>query len=89
MTIFLICRCSNLKQLVLPAWNQITADGLCAAIGKLKGLESLTLPGNYFPTRVIEVVDANCLNLTALKLMSPYDHDFATTLFIYIPISRS
>ncbi|XP_011022762.1 PREDICTED: F-box/LRR-repeat protein At3g48880-like [Populus euphratica] len=53
--IFAAERCSNLKQLVLPAWNQIRADMLCAAIGKLKGLES------------------------------PYDHDFATTLFIYIP----
>ncbi|CAK7335494.1 unnamed protein product [Dovyalis caffra] len=83
--IFAAERCSNLKRLVLPAWNQITAEGLCAAIRKLKGLESLTLPSNYCPNRVIEVVGANCSNLTELKLMSPYDHDFATTLFIYIP----
>ncbi|EEF51144.1 conserved hypothetical protein [Ricinus communis] len=78
-------RCPRLKQLVLPAWNQISVNGFCAAIQKLTELESLTLPCNYFPHSILQTIGVNCTKLSELKVMSPFDHDFANTLFIYLP----
>ncbi|KAJ9147893.1 hypothetical protein P3X46_030007 [Hevea brasiliensis] len=83
--IFAAERCPRLKRLVLPAWNHISANGFCAAIQKLKELRSLTLPCNYFPTKILQTIGINCPKLTKLKVMCPFDHDFANTLFIYFP----
>ncbi|XP_043699209.1 F-box/LRR-repeat protein At3g48880-like [Telopea speciosissima] len=78
-------RCPRLKQLVLPAWNQITKGGICKAIRIWQDLESMTMPSIVHPPYIMEEIGKSCKNFTELKLMGPCDVLFASTLATWLP----
>ncbi|KAJ0106250.1 hypothetical protein Patl1_18743 [Pistacia atlantica] len=83
--VYAAIRFPRVKHLVLPPCNQITVDGFHAAIQRWQELVSLIVPYICSPSKIMQMISANCKNFSILKVMLPFDLEFATTLFIYLP----
>ncbi|KAK9276286.1 hypothetical protein L1049_005817 [Liquidambar formosana] len=78
-------RCPGLKRLVLPAWTKVTVEGFRKAVQMCKGLESMTVPCISSPSRIMEAISTNCKNFCELKIMCPFDMEFATAITTRLP----
>nr|AKT94873.1 F-box family protein 3 [Populus tomentosa] len=77
-------RCPRLRRLVLPAWNRVETV-MIKAIDLWKDLESLTMPSIVNFPRLVQAIATNCRNFSELKIMGPFDIDFASSLVTYLP----
>ncbi|PON84597.1 F-box domain containing protein [Trema orientale] len=78
-------RFRNLKRLVLPARNRLDIEALEDAIMDWKDLESLSIPCVYAPCVMMKAIGASCKNFTELKIMCPFDIDFAHAIVVQTP----
>ncbi|KAG6753494.1 hypothetical protein POTOM_043562 [Populus tomentosa] len=79
-----LSRCPRLRRLVLPAWNRVETV-MIKAIDLWKDLESLTMPSIVNFPRLVQAIATNCRNFSELKIMGPFDIDFASSLVTYLP----
>ncbi|KAJ7952346.1 F-box/LRR-repeat protein [Quillaja saponaria] len=75
----------NLKQLVLPARNYISKTGFQQAFQRWSTLESLTVPCVICPYYMVEAIGKSCRNFYQLKVLCPFDMEFAEALIKHIP----
>ncbi|KAA8521947.1 hypothetical protein F0562_012739 [Nyssa sinensis] len=78
-------RCPHVKKLVLSASNIISMKGFIMAIHNLKGLESMMVPCINSPYYIMKLIGQYCKNFSELKVMSPFDLDFATSITTFLP----
>ncbi|CAL5356112.1 unnamed protein product [Camellia sinensis] len=87
--IYVATSCPNLKRLVLPAWHQISAEGFKTALQQWKGLESMIVPRIIAPhpmaMSMMMSIGLFCDNFKELKIMSPFDNEFAISIAIFVP----
>ncbi|XP_015896212.1 F-box/LRR-repeat protein At3g48880 [Ziziphus jujuba] len=78
-------RSPKLKKLALPAWNQLNVDAFEEAVKHWKALETLTVPCVYSPVNILRAIGTHCKNFSRLKIMCPFDLEFANAIITYIP----
>ena len=66
-------------------WNRLDIETFEYAIMLWTELESLTVPCVYAPCSMMKAIGCYCKNFTELKLMCPFDYDFAKAIVLHTP----